>query len=456
MQKAIGLLAVLVCTAFAEEGGASTCGSDGCVDDAADATMSLLQLKHDVQTKRDRGHYNANRTYKREQECGTARNPPSMIQRRATEYCNPDGSSAAYSYSASTAGFAIITSNNCPAHKFENNIPSTFTDNCATVQEYTYTIPLTPVFRDETGNADSSADAAKSAADGRNYKAQWVQGRIGISVGNAQMSYPGTGQDYADGDAMQSEAITFDYCGGHASPMNDAGGGGIYHFHGQPYCFDTDSSDNDDDVAEDGAHSPLVAWALDGFPVYGVFGDNGALPTDLDECNGHSGDSGANGGYHYHITGYKGKYTITTGRNAGQLTYFPYAGDTPKFTDDKYSKPYIVGCFRGCVPDEVDWADFQMEDYATCVAGASAAPDGQLTLADAGFEVKTTYDIEEDAWTAASGAVCSDSYYDPSATTTTTTQAATTTTLECASWCDTANKPKQCTKFVKCMGCSEC
>jgi hypothetical protein len=468
-KAALALLALQFGAAVAGEVGASTCASEGCVDEAADvATMSLLQLKHDVQTKRDRGHYNPNRTYKREQHegCGTARTPPSVLQKTTEwQYCNPDGSSYAYSYSAdSDSGFATITSNNCPAHKFENNMPASFSDNCATLQDYKYTIPLTPVFRDETGNADSSASAAQSATDGRNYKARWVQGRTGISVGNAQISYPGTGKDYdEDGDAMRTEASTFDYCGGHSSPQNNAGTGGIYHFHGQPYCLDSDNSYNDDDVAADGAHSPLVAWAVDGFPVYGVFGDNGALPTNLDECNGHSGDSGANGGYHYHITGYKGQYSVLYGPSAGSKVNYPYGGDSPKFTDAKYYKPYIVGCFRGCVPDEVDWADFQMEDYATCVAGATAAPEGQLTLADAGFSVQTSdFNIDEDLWTSASGSECSDSYFETTTHTMTTTMAATTTAAAttttagtCKSWCGTGRRRKFCSKS-QCKGCAAC
>jgi len=457
--------------------GAVNSESEVCVGKA------LLQMKAKNSSQRDRGSYDPNRIFKRMPGCSMARTPPSLAQRKASSYCNPDGSSYESSFSSDTAtGFATISSNNCPAHKFENNIPAPFTDNCALVMDWTYTIPLTPVFRDEAGNADSSATAAQSATDGRNYKARWVEGRIGIALSNVMVAYPGTGKDYDDGDAMVSEGSTFDYCGGHSSPTNNAGDGGFYHYHGQPYCLDRNSGD-DDDVAEDYLHSPLVAWMLDGFPLYGHFGDSGELPTDLDECNGHSGDSGANGGYHYHTTGYKGKYTTTMGPNAGDSTYWPYATDSPKFAgDDYYTKPYTIGCFRGCVPDEVDWGDYQMEDYATCVANSAPAPDYQMTLASAGYEVQTDFEIDDSAWTSAAGATCSDTYYVTTSTTTaastttsstTTTTSSTTTTTSSTTTTSTTSTTGKCEEdycsakgskkgwdtvcnWNKCGGCSEC
>lgn len=442
----------------------------------------LLQIQTKNSSQRDRGSYDSNRKFKRMPGCSTPHNPPSLAQRKANEYCNPDGSSYAASYTSNDdTGLATIQSNNCPAHKFENNIPSSFSTNCAQVKDWTYTIPLAPVFRNEDGNANSSAAAAQSAADGRNYKARWVQGRIGLSLSNVMIAYPGTGKDYDDGDAMVSEGSTFDYCGGHAAPMNDAGDGGFYHYHGQPYCLDSNTSQYEDDVASDKQHSPLVAWMLDGFPLYGHFGDDGELPDDLDECNGHSGDSGANGGYHYHTTGYKGKYTVTKGSSAGSFTNWPYATDSPKFSgDDYYTKPYTIGCFRGCVPDEVDWGDYQMEDYATCVAKSTAAPEGLSLASSGGFYVQTSFEIDESAWTSAEGATCSDNYHatttstttasttattttttfsEPSTTTTIAANTTTTTTGVCKDWCTSKANNKgwdTICSWEKCSGCSEC
>ena len=36
-----------------------------------------------------------------------------------------------------------------------------------------------------------------------------------------------------------------------------------------------------------GQHSPVLAIMADGIPLYGEFGDNGVVPTDLDDCGGH-------------------------------------------------------------------------------------------------------------------------------------------------------------------------
>ncbi|KAI8853946.1 hypothetical protein BC829DRAFT_429764 [Chytridium lagenaria] len=55
---------------------------------------------------------------------------------------------------------------------------------------------------------------------------------------------------------------------------------------------------------------------LDGIPIFGPLGDNGNVPTDLDECNGHVDSTYSF--YHYHV--------------AFNETY-----------------PYIVNCLKGCV-----------------------------------------------------------------------------------------------------------
>lgn len=61
-------------------------------------------------------------------------------------------------------------------------------------------------------------------------------------------------------------------------------------------------------------HSPLAGFMADGIPIYGPYTSNSKVPTDLDECGGHSSD--AIQFYHYH---FQGKY------------------------------PYSVNCLRGCV-----------------------------------------------------------------------------------------------------------
>jgi len=110
-----------------------------------------------------------------------------------------------------------------------------------------------------------------------------------------------------------------DMCKGHT------GGGGTYHYHALlAECITPDR-------VSDGAPSPIIGYALDGFPIYGPFGcldaecsevvkfesgwvqtgdpttyawDNHEYmaqdsPTVLDECNGRFGP---NGDYRYHAT----------------------------------------------------------------------------------------------------------------------------------------------------------
>ena len=50
--------------------------------------------------------------------------------------------------------------------------------------------------------------------------------------------------------------------------------------------------------------SVMFVYAFDGFPIYGSVDQNGAIPTDLDSCNGHVGATMDNpeGAYHYHAS----------------------------------------------------------------------------------------------------------------------------------------------------------
>ena len=85
--------------------------------------------------------------------------------------------------------------------------------------------------------------------------------------------------------------VTFiDSCSAHFNPMG-------YHYHGIPYCM-TEVLDSP------GQHSALRGFMVDGFPVYGPQGDDGAEETDLDECRGHFGPTPEfpDGIYHYHLT----------------------------------------------------------------------------------------------------------------------------------------------------------
>ena len=105
-------------------------------------------------------------------------------------------------------------------------------------------------------------------------------------------------------DAVAHE--TQDGCQGHPQPS------GVYHYHSVTTCLD-------DKRLADG-HSGLVGYALDGFGIFGRFGEKGVplASGDLDACHGHQHlipwDGKLVSMYHYHAT---------------------------------WDFPYTVGCLRG-------------------------------------------------------------------------------------------------------------
>ena len=93
-------------------------------------------------------------------------------------------------------------------------------------------------------------------------------------------------------DAVAHEVL--DGCDGHPQMA------GAYHYHLIPACLTKGESKT--------AHSRLVGYALDGYPIYGYRGDGGKQLTDalLDACHGHTGTVVLGGRrvriYHYHAT----------------------------------------------------------------------------------------------------------------------------------------------------------
>jgi hypothetical protein len=126
-------------------------------------------------------------------------------------------------------------------------------------------------------------------------------------------------------DAVAHE--TQDGCQGHPQQS------GVYHYHSVTTCLD-------DKHLADG-HSGLVGYALDGFGIFGRYGEGGKLlaSADLDECHGHTHAVPWDGKtvvmYHYHAT---------------------------------WDFPYTVGCLRGA---------YEMADMLKISgAGNGAPPDG--------------------------------------------------------------------------------
>ena len=91
-----------------------------------------------------------------------------------------------------------------------------------------------------------------------------------------------------------------DPCGGHVDP------GGWYHWHATATDINTvfkhENVDADCGVGQQ--PSALFAYAFDGYPIYGSVDKDGAKPTDLDACGGHTSATLENpdGSYHYHAS----------------------------------------------------------------------------------------------------------------------------------------------------------
>ncbi|MCC7186406.1 MAG: YHYH protein [Acidobacteria bacterium] len=108
-------------------------------------------------------------------------------------------------------------------------------------------------------------------------------GVMGIAVNGVALF-----NQYAAGRSpLTNEILSFDRFNGHPQQQ------GTYHYHLEPLWL----------TARDGM-SALIGVLLDGYPVYGPRESDGALPSGLDTCNGHTHATAdfASGTYHYHVT----------------------------------------------------------------------------------------------------------------------------------------------------------
>ena len=102
-------------------------------------------------------------------------------------------------------------------------------------------------------------------------------------------------------DANMTDASNImDRSCGHPSPDNR------YHYHKYPICVNTPFVDKGE------AHSPIIGFALDGFPVYGPYEASGEMAKDSKEnpLNAFNAHYDKVRGWHYHATPGKFPYLI--------------------------------------------------------------------------------------------------------------------------------------------------
>ncbi len=176
-----------------------------------------------------------------------------------------------------------VESNGIPNHP-TGNYPNEHNPNSILEQDYHFHIPLKPQMADKTTSLPF--------------------GPIGVAVNGIPFynPYNAEGRDAVFGP----NAEVFDSCCGHPDPR------GRYHYHKYPVCINSPFRD------QIGQHSPLIGWAFDGFAIYGPNGEDGQLPHDLDECNGHLDNTR---GYHYHVTS-RFPYVLGAYRGVVELSNF--------------------------------------------------------------------------------------------------------------------------------------
>jgi hypothetical protein len=147
----------------------------------------------------------------------------------------------------------------------------------------TYYLPLNPV--ENPGHVATSVDNSNRALH---------MGPIGIAANGVVFFNP------FDADSQDASNI-MDFCCGHPNPD------GLYHYHKYPICINSPWADEGD------AHSPLLGWAFDGFPIYGPYVKAGVLAKDAtgaDGLNAFNIHHDPERGWHYQVTPGRFPYVI--------------------------------------------------------------------------------------------------------------------------------------------------
>ena len=140
-----------------------------------------------------------------------------------------------------SAGNVYITCTGVPAYGIG---PWPGNPNVATNQNFVFKITRTP-----------QANTGAATATPLGHTGLWSNG---VSIFNARDAMSYLNQGVWNQNAIVVEGPSFDACLGHPAPN------GEYHHHLNPRCLY-----NDHDSTR---HSPLIGFALDGYPIYGAYG----------------------------------------------------------------------------------------------------------------------------------------------------------------------------------------
>lgn len=231
---------------------------------------------------------------------GTTTTPNTLINKTSTSFID----SAFTPYKSANLAtnwdetYFYVSSNGIPAHNMMVGITS-WQQQVPIAQPYTgtnhWSIPLAPVY----------------AATPVSTKSNFMKGAVALAVNGVPIfnALNNRGEDsYLIGE--------LDQWGGHCGKGDD------YHYHAAPLHLSSTSG------------LKPIAFALDGFAVYGAKEPDGSTMKTLDECHGHLG---ANNVYHYHGTNdypyvvgsMKGKVTLDPNTPAPENQIIPQAFSSP-------------------------------------------------------------------------------------------------------------------------------
>ena len=167
----------------------------------------------------------------------------------------------------------------------------------------------------------------------------------------------GAPTDYVDAVESEGHTVDFceghtvDFCSGHVSPT------GHYHIHSGINLITAEERERCVLPADvEGEHSKLLGWMFDGFGLYGRYSQGGLIPTNLDECSGHTHEIDGVMIYHYHLP--NGKFPWTIGCFKGS----PIVSNNPRELGFIDSDPKY-GCTEGLDNDPNFLIEEPPEEY---------------------------------------------------------------------------------------------
>jgi len=260
-------------------------------------------------------------------------------------------------------GEMVVDSNGIPNHDFLSTMGC-----CANEVNLEWHIPLSPV-NDTSGGHDTSNCPAST---GR-WECAPDRGAVAVSVNGVPIYGVEEGPG---GDAI---ALHFDYfvedrqpiflghCASHSANVN-------FHYHYDSQCsvwtpgVGETIADYDWTELDDTQHSPIIGWAFDGYPIYGMYGADGsggikAITSSYEvERTQENGDQGYNGidDWNYvagagDLDECNGRWSVTPEYPEGIYHYVstPLSGSSKLVTDTNGNQvsmigmPYFLLCYHG-------------------------------------------------------------------------------------------------------------